>query len=568
MPYVAKTMRKNVILWAGVGGVAVVAASTAYFANRSGGELEESAVAVHGSPKPSTVAVGAASTRIIASRPATSSAPVARATVPPLTRIPVQQRFATRAEVFPDGNLEALDVGDNFTIALFRGVSLAARVTDVTQPGPAARTIVAELPGIPFGRATISRHGDALYASVYGAQRGNFEIRRAGEGLLVKSITAADELACSTEHADADLVDADDVSNEPSPILPELSENVRRKAATGTVQDVPIYFNDQARVTLGGAPGVPTDDADIRAKIQAAVADANVAYADSNVPMTLQAVLVTPIAYVYPPGEDLQRALDELRSPTDGQIDGIHAARDAVQADIVSMWIENDVGGGKANLNLPGSIRFQNAFNIIRARNPTSTFVHEIGHNHGCRHMREGYSSPPIAWAADSFAHFLTTSGGDSFVTVVANNTDQVRTGAMSRILRFSAPELTYLGAPTGVAGDRNNAATVRQTAPMIAAFRGAGGDATPPKVKLKTKRRIKTRRGRVPIRGLANDASGIASVTYRASGLKGEKTARGTNRWKFKVRLKKRRTSVKVFATDFSGLRSRPQKLTVIRTR
>ncbi len=508
--------------------------------------------------------------------PANFTAPAPRATVvaKPVvptkvaTPIPPQQRFATASEVFPDGNIEALKTGDDFTIALFHGVSLAARVTGIRLPAEGARTIVAELPEVPFGRAIISRHGDAIYASVAAAGRGDFEIRRSGGGLLVKSVTDADRLDCSTEGDVSSDVAADDLSNEQSPPLPASEPGVRRKAVGGTVQDVIIFFNDQARVVQGGAPGVPTDDADIRAKILAAIESTNVAYADSNIALTLRALLVTPIDYVYPPTEDLQRALDELRSTTDGAIDGVHSARDSLSADIVSLWVANDVGGGKANLNLPSNISFKNAFNVIRVQNPVETFVHEIGHNHGVRHLRDGYASPPSSWAVDSFAHFFSGLSGDSYITVVASNGDKTRVGATSRILRFSAPELSFDGSPTGVTGDRNAAATVRATGPIIAAFRGENVDVSSPTLTLKTKRRVKTKRGRYPVRGVASDGFGVASVTYAASGQKGLRTARGTNRWKFKVRLKKRRTAVKVFATDAAGNRSRPAKLKIIRQR
>ncbi|MGC1479741.1 MAG: M12 family metallo-peptidase [Chthoniobacterales bacterium] len=574
-------MRKSTFLLALTGSTAL-AIGTAVFLPGPGGQTGEQVPTVKptvenqppervdrlahsGSGRPTAAA--AVPTR--QSQPSTSTASIASRPTP---NIPTPDRIAPASEIFHHADLDQLDEGDRFTITPFPGITFAARIELTSSPDSDTHTLVADLPGQTFGKAIISRHDGALYASLTGTEYGNFEISRSGEKLRVRKLTAADTLPCSTHDHGHKLSDAeaDGLSNDPDPVLPPgLPPGTQLKAVGAAVQDVLIYYNDQARVVLGGAPGNPADDGDIRAKIADAVAATNVAYANSNVPMTLRAVLVTPIDYPYPTGENLQRALDEIRATTDGKIDGVHATREAVQADIVSLWIENSVGGGKANLNFPANVGFKNAFNVIRAQNPTDTFVHEIGHNHGCRHLRSGYTGTPIAWSTDSFAHLLTVPSGRSYVTAVASVSDRSRTGADSRILYFSAPELTYFGSPTGT-NVANNAATVRQTAPLLAAFRGggSGADGLRPTIKAKTKNRIKTKRRKIPIRGIAADNVGVTSVTYRASGIRGVRTARGTDRWKFKVKLKKRRTTIKVFATDASGLRSRPAKVKVIRKR
>ncbi len=474
-------------------------------------------------------------------------------------------RSASRAQIFGEKPLTDLIPGDRVTLHLSPTADLPIVITSAAPVDPSGEggSFAARIPGVPFGRVAISTFGDAVYASINGAELGDFEIRRSpgSDRLEVRRLTAADDLGCANDHQLTDTdTDTDAISS-------STDENVFTKAITGGATiDVAVFFNDQSRVVLGGAPGNPADDADVRAKIATAITDANSALADSNVPTTLRAVYVAPISYVYPPGEDLDRALNELRSTTDGAIDQVHALRDASKADIVSLWIENSVGGGKANLNLPSNIGFKNAFNVIRAQNPTSTFVHEIGHNHGCRHLRSGYPSTPSSWAPDSFAHFFTTGGGGRFATVVASTSDASNNTA-TRILRISAPELAYLGSPTGVTGSTNNAAAFRASGPLLANFRG-GPDTTPPVIGLKSKPRIKTRRSRLTLRGTATDDVAIGRVIYKATGKRGLSTAKGLRLWRLKVRLKKRRTIVKVFAIDTTNNRSTPQKVKIIKTR
>ncbi len=476
-------------------------------------------------------------------------------------------RAATREQIFGTKPLADYIPGDRLTLTLSPDQVLDLVITVAGDPDPAtgARSLAARIEGVPFGSVAVSTLGDALYASINGAALGNFEVRRVpGTGdLQVRRLLPTDDLRCTTDHVpvlgdtDADTASAFQLSS---------ARSQAKALAGGTVLDVAVFFNDQARVILGGAPGNPADDADIRVKIATAITDANSAMVDSDVPTALRAVYVAPISFPYPPTEPLDHALNQLRSTTDGVIDQVHTLRDASQADIVSLWIANDVGGGKANLNLPSNVRFQNAFNVIRARNPTATFVHEVGHNHGCRHLRSSYTGTPISYFPDSFAHLLIAPSGSRYVTVVASNSDASSAGA-SRILRVSAPELSYLGTPTGIVNNANNAATFRAVGPLIANFRG-GPDTTSPEVRLKTKSRVKTRRGRLTIRGRAVDDVSINRVVYKATGQRGLKTAKGALSWKLKVRLKKRRTVVKIFAFDSSNNRSNPAKVKIIRVR
>ncbi len=481
-------------------------------------------------------------------------------------------RNATLAQVFGEKPISDYLPGDRLTLHLSATQELSLVITSSEDNAVlGSHSLAAQIEGSPLGRIAISTSGDTIYASINGADVGNYEIRRVADTdrLKVNRITPADDLQCATE----DHLEMDSDADTAAPNTPSTTRRTIKALGATTTIDIAIFFNDQARVVLGGSASDPTDDADIRAKIATAVTDANSTMVDSNVPTTFRVVDLQPIEYVYPPTENLDRALREVRSISDGSIDQIHALRDAAEADIVSLWIENGVSGGLANVTSQSNIGLKNAFNVIRAQNPTSTFVHEIGHNHGCRHLRSSYSSTPFSYFPDSFAHLFTTSGGSKFTTVVASTSDTSSAGA-TRILRLSAPELAYFGTPTGVTDDTNNAATFRTSGPIIADFRGAtdtplpGPDFDRPTLKLKSKSKVKTRRPRVTIRGNATDNVAVDRIAYKASGQRGLKNAEGLRRWKIKIRLKKRRTVVKVFAFDTVNNRSRPQKVKVIRTR
>lgn len=84
------------------------------------------------------------------------------------------------------------------------------------------------------------------------------------------------------------------------------------------------------------------------------------------------------------------------------------------------------------------------------------------------------------------------------------------------------------------------------------------------PVVKVRGKKRIRTERGRVRIRGTATDTSGVAGVRYQVG--RRIRAARGTLKWRFALRVKQGRTKVRVLATDSGGNVSRPARVTVIR--
>lgn len=373
--------------------------------------------------------------------------------------------------IFLDGSdLANARAGDSMHLRLTDGSRLAWKVRSnesYSEDGN-NRVLVGETQtGGSLGRVILSQRGDILYASVIGAKEGNFQMLSDATGAIqVTRVVDAEVLDCGVDtvaYNDHDaLATAHDLSNQATPAFADFDG-----VTSTTVQDIVIFFNDEARVALGGRSGTVTDDAAIRAKIQAAVVAANTAYFDSNIPLQLRALHVERVTYPYPVSEDFSRALSEVSTVGDGIIDQIHSIRQRYGADFVSLWLANSVTGGLANV-LTGSTP-QRAFSVVRAQNTIDTFVHELGHNQGCRHLRTSYSSTPSSWFSDSFAHRFTASGAN-YVTVMASTGDASSSNA-TRLLRFSAPEINYLGVSTGVTGSANTAATLRANRNIIAAF-------------------------------------------------------------------------------------------------
>lgn len=484
-----------------------------------------------------------------------------------------RQRVAMMHDIFGFASLDSLRDGEIFTLSLFPDLLLRVAVRSNTplSPDGANRVLVARINDSPHGRVIISRHQDTIYTSVHAAPGGDYEVRTDADGrTVVSTINAVDRLPCATDTVTAsdadglhDVVETRSTTGALSEVDPKPFAMAAVPPNT-TVQDVLILFNNQARVVLGGNPGVPTSDSAIRAKIQAAVAAANTAYVDSNVPLVLRAVAILPIDYFYPVAENFARALLELRTPDDSRIDEIHDLRDTYGADIVSLWLENSVTGGLANVNTAASL--PNAFNLVRAQNPIDTFVHEVGHNQGNRHLAESYPSRPSSWFPDSFAHSFT-SGGKNYVTIMASTDDAAARNA-TRLLRFSAPELTYVGQPTGVVGFTNAAATLRANREIIAAFRPTIVDLqlpipAAPSLSLNGGTRIITRRASLTLRGTAR---GVERITCQATGSPGTLTATGNERWAFRIFLRARRTTVTLRAFDSYGVEVQRVRSLIVR--
>ncbi len=237
-------------------------------------------------------------------------------------------------------------------------------------------------------------------------------------------------------------------------------------------QDLLVAYTDDACVANGG-DGVSDCD-QIEAQIVNAVADMNAAYAVSDVNITMN--LVGMVLTQYDEGsKSISDMLSELRSTSDGQMDEIHDARDAVGADIVALISAS--GGGFCGVGYVGSSSTYAMSVTAEFCLSNRTLAHEIGHNQGANHARSqsgGGSSGAYNYGYRRCNDgSVDDVGAPYFSTIMAYScSGAARTGS------FSNPNVNANGAPTGVdpADDPDNAAwaarTLNESAAYMADFR------------------------------------------------------------------------------------------------
>lgn len=233
-------------------------------------------------------------------------------------------------------------------------------------------------------------------------------------------------------------------------------------AADGTVQIVLMsVYTPQARAAAGGT-------AQIQARIQAAVDQANTAFINSN--MIARYFLAHTEEVSHNDSGDIVADLNWVTSDA-----AVASLRNTYAADMVSLivanggpycgvgWVQRNPGAGFANY------AFQ-ATDIDCLSN--QTLAHEHGHNLGFEHDPASAGIAPSGASYPwSFGHYVN----GSFRTIMSYD---VCTVSCPRVLHFSNPDVLYNGVPTGILDQRDNAQTGDLTASIVANFR-AGGPVT-----------------------------------------------------------------------------------------
>ncbi|HEY8748556.1 MAG TPA: M12 family metallo-peptidase [Tepidisphaeraceae bacterium] len=260
----------------------------------------------------------------------------------------------------------------------------------------------------------------------------------------------------------------------PRPLAIVQALESRRLLSAGPVIDMMVLYTPGAIAATGSAGGV-------NSRIAHAIADTNLALANSQVNATVRLVYAGQVNY-YESGS-INTDLVNLQQGR-GSLNGISALRDQYGADLVSLWVGNgssDEAGRAYQPDSSATAQASYGFNVVQARYAEDNFVfaHEIGHNLGAGHDRSDASPRNIP-----YAYGKTFNLGNYRVG------DLMSDGVIERAGYYSNPNVSFEGVSTGNADNSSqpadNARAMNQFAGVVANYRSSVvADVNPPAASL-----------------------------------------------------------------------------------
>lgn len=246
----------------------------------------------------------------------------------------------------------------------------------------------------------------------------------------------------------------------PAPhVLPEnqLQSGTNPSGGVTNTVDVIVVYTPEARSGAGGHNG-------IKAIAQAAVDAMNSSLSNSLV--NTEIVLLYAGEVDYNDSNNSSTDLDWVQASSE-----VENLKNLYGADMTGLLVDNMSGscGRGYVMRNPGYGFRDYAVQVTRVSCAVGnlSFAHEFGHNMGLEHNPENSSaSSTIASYPWSFGHYHS----GQYRTVMSYSNPC--TGGCTRRQYFSNPNVNYLGLPTGIDNERDNARTLELTSPISAAFR------------------------------------------------------------------------------------------------
>jgi hypothetical protein len=217
--------------------------------------------------------------------------------------------------------------------------------------------------------------------------------------------------------------------------------------------EILVVYTAQVRTAVGGT-------AQALALAQAAIDSSNTAFANSNMAVRFRLVGAreTSLAETGTAGEVLGRVRADAT---------VAAWRNELGADMVGMIVENLASAcGIGYLMGSVSTGFAPSAYQVTARGcavGNLSFAHEHGHNMGMTHNPENGSGAAYPYG---YGHWVN----GNFRTVMSYSNPC--TSGCTRRPYFSNPSVSFNGAPTGIANQRDNARAGNEAGPTVALFR------------------------------------------------------------------------------------------------
>ena len=343
----------------------------------------------------------------------------------------------------------AAGIPQSLRIAFFDDADLLIQINQSERVGNGATTYIGTVPGFAMSSVVIVEENGVLSGNVNVLGK-KYQIRNVGAaGHVLRQIDAA---ALPPDHSALPRRTGEKTGPMRSRISAPTETAIQTATDDGTLIDVMIVYTPAARISQGGA-------AAMNSLVNLAVAETNIAYANSFVKQRVRVVYAGEVNYAE---SDFATDLARLQGTTDGFMDEVHQLRDLYGADIVSLWGNYTGGCGLANLMLDETTNFASqGFHVVDRNCATSnlSFAHELGHNMGLQHdvfdgnagttvSPEGSAAP----TAINYAHgYVDVSNRFRSVMAISALCDaQNPVVDCPRIPHFSNPDVSFGGAPTG----------------------------------------------------------------------------------------------------------------------
>lgn len=211
------------------------------------------------------------------------------------------------------------------------------------------------------------------------------------------------------------------------------------------------------------------DTSALEAALAADIATANAAFVNSRIFTRYRVVAFHPLTTNG--SGSIGTDLGAITDPADGVWDDVQPARELARADLVAVYSDSG-GGGVAWLGVGNP-----AFGYAAVGGVGGTLLaHEFGHNMGCCHAIGDGGGCETGGLYPFSNGWRFDAAGSTYRTIMAYTPGE-------QIPFFSNPDVTYIGEPTGVAGETlasaNNARTHGLTANIVANYRCSIGEDT-----------------------------------------------------------------------------------------